>query len=83
MMIFLLLLFTAQAATLDQIRLFKGKGHCRILLTVVGEIASIQSEALPSSGKTPARGIVLLTGVSLKEEKEIPVYDAGLQVMKI
>ncbi len=70
----------AEAATLEQIRVFAGAHHARVLLVTRGVAAGLDPRASPAMGAAPARGIVVLQGTTLggAVAHTIPVEEHGI-----
>ena len=80
----------ADAATLDQMRLFVGDQHARVMLVLDAPAAEIQTRSTPRIGSIAARGTVTLGDMSAGETflegflsrdgvREFPVGQGGLR----
>lgn len=79
-----------RAATLDQMRLFVGEQHARVMLVLDSPASEIQTRSTPRIGSIAARGSVTLEDMSASESfiegfmsrdgvREFPVGQGGLQ----
>jgi N-acetylmuramoyl-L-alanine amidase len=76
----------AQAdAVLDDVRVFAGSGHARVLLVLQGEPSEISARSSPPVGASPARGVVLMarTGPGEGGDRVVPVNEGGLQRLRL
>ena len=83
MILFLAWICTAVAGELTDVRLFSGSGHARLLLIHTGDPANIRTRSVPSSGGSPARGIVLLGQVTAGQIEGRSINEGGILDMGI
>ena len=78
-------LHSAAAATLEEVRVFAGAGHARVLITTEGALTRLEARSVPAMGERPARGVVLFVGGELgpEGERRIPVGEKGLVALRI
>jgi N-acetylmuramoyl-L-alanine amidase len=58
----------AHSATLEQVLLFMGEGHSRLLLVLDEPAVDVSTHSSPAVGSAPARATVLLGGTTLSEK---------------
>ena len=56
---------SARGATLEQVLLFLGDGHSRLLLVLDEPVGSVSTHSSPAVGSAPARATVMLEGTKL------------------
>jgi N-acetylmuramoyl-L-alanine amidase len=78
-------LHSAAAATLEEVRVFAGAGHARVLITTEGALTRLEARSVPAMGERPARGVVLFVGGELgpEGERRIPVGEKGLVALHL
>ena len=85
----LVLLSAVHAGELEQVRVFVGEDHARVLLLTDTPVQGATARSVPAKGASPARGTVLLPGTGLDaqlaeayvrdgESFYIPVDDGGV-----
>ncbi len=57
----------AGAATLEQVLLFLGEDHCRLLMVLDAPIEDLSTHSAPAVGSAPARATVILGGTALSD----------------
>ena len=74
-----------EAVRLDQVRIFAGEGHARLLLVFTGAPGEIGARSSPPIGAVPGRAVIALGGVGPGPEgaRTIPVREQGVEDVRI
>jgi len=77
--------FAAHAASLDQVRVFTGQDHARVLVVTTGAPRGLQVRSSPAVGSAPARCVLVLQGLDAGRDgdRNILVDDQGVQELRI
>ena len=81
--IFLSIFQVVFSAEIEQVQVFSGKGHCRIVLSASGKISTPRTEIQRSSYSSPPRSIIRFQGLSITPPRLMEINKEGVRHIDI